>query len=153
MNFIKETTPINLFNSLVSGIQGKIIKDGHIKWGTCDIQQPDVYISDETQTFCEPDPVAKGDTVTFHLGGIITQDVKMTTTGVSVMWNGTPLFKQDYPINNIIHANEPFNTQLSWWIPGFAPTGHYVATVKLSGKTVKGGQDAVVNCLTADFDL
>ena len=152
-HFIKETTPINLFNSLVSDIQGKIVKDGHVTWGECPAKNPDVYISDSTQTYCEPDPLAKGDTITFYLGGLLTQDIKMSNTAVSVQWNGTPLYKADFPINTIVHANENFNTKLTWWVPGFAPSGHYTATVNLSGKTVKGGEDSVVNCLTADFDL
>ena len=144
---------MNLFNTLVSDIQGKLVKDGHIQWGACDAQVPDVYISDSTATFCDPDPVAKGDTITFHLGGILTQDVKMTNTNVAVIWNGTPLYKSDFPLSAVIHANENFNTQLSWWIPSFAPSGHYTAKVTLAGKAVKGGQDQSFNCLTADFDL
>ena len=84
MNFVNEATPLNLFNNLIEGVQGRVVKDGHIKWGDCAAQVENVYMSDSSLTYCDPDPVKKGDTITFHLGGMLNEDVKMTNTRVSV---------------------------------------------------------------------
>ena len=135
-NVLQSGEPISLIKNYVQYLLGDehIVGDGHIKFGSCDAQQPKVFIQDSSQIYAKPDPVKKGIQVTFHLGGYLSTDVKITKTEVSVQWGGTPLYKQDFPVNEIKHEQDDFSTELTWLIPSFAPSGHYATQILLWGK-------------------
>jgi len=55
---------------------------GKLVWGTCDSDNPDAFIIDNSMTFAKPDPPVKGDYVNLNFGGIVTDDTAITKVHV-----------------------------------------------------------------------
>lgn len=151
-NFLKASTPANLMKSLIDQASGKIVKDGTVKFSKCQCDVADFNYNGQA-TFATPASVTKGINVGFNLGGLILQQTDVTNVDINVLWNNTPLHKEDHPMDNKIAANGPFRYNLSWAIPSFAPSGHYQVSILLSGKVGTSGNTQSVGCVQADFDL
>ena len=97
--------------------------------------------------------VAKSSNLDFYIGGIVQEDVEFTTTNVAVTIDGINLYNQDFPKDVKVAAGGNFQTTFEWYVPGFAPKGHYHTQVSILGK-VGGSKDSVkVGCITAEFDF
>jgi hypothetical protein len=152
-NFLKATTPANLMKELVNLASGRIVKDGTVKFGACAAAVAGDFLDDPSSTYAQPATVTKGISVGFNLGGLLKQATTITNIDINVLWNNTPLHKEDHPMTKVIAANGPFTYNLSWAIPAFAPSGHYKVTITVDGKVAGATAAQSVGCVTADFDL
>ena len=105
-----------------------------------------------SQTFSEPDTATKGIKIKLNLGGVMTSTAELSNVNINVLWNKTPLYKEDHPMSTPLSAGDPFTYSLAWDIPSFAPSGHYLVTITVSGK-VNGAAPSSIGCTTAEFDL
>lgn len=103
-----------------------------------------------TSTYSTPLYPIKGQDVTLNLQGTFTDDASLAGLKVYVEWNKTPLYVNDFPRDQEYSAGDPYQDTIVWFVPGFAPSGHYAVQVTLHDKSEK-----VINfgCITADFDL
>jgi hypothetical protein len=150
MNFLRATTPANLFKNVVDQIQGKQLTNplGVVSWGNCASSVSGNWVLDESNTYASPEPATKGNNVNLNLAGLFNQATTVTNVDINVAWDNTPLHTEDHPVSIAVAANGPFSYTLAWFIPGFAPSGHYHVIITLDQNV---GQS--VGCVTADFDL
>ena len=156
MNFVQASTPMNLFKVLVDKVQGKKLMDGdigHVTWTECEAAVKDDFVPDFSLTYAQPDPAVKGGNVGLNLGGIFNMDTTVTNARIDVLWAGSPLHREDHPLSEVVPANGPFAYTLGWYIPPFAPSGHYEVTITINGTTAGSPTAQPVGCLNADFDL
>jgi hypothetical protein len=152
-NFFQAGTPVNLLTNFVKDVQGKVLKDGHVVFSSCDSGVAGLFVLDQSQTYAQPDPATKGITVALNLGGIFTKATTLSNLDINTLWDDVPLHKEDHALTNSIPANGPFSYTATWYIPPFAPSGHYHNIITITG-TVSGQSGAQsVACVQADFDL
>ena len=153
VNFLKASTPMNLIKNAISAAQGRLT-DGTPVWTNCKTP-PAVadFIDDPSSTYSQPATATKGINIALNLGGIMTESTDVTNVEINVLWNGTPLHKEEHPMDQKVDANGPFTYTLSWAIPSFAPSGHYHVDISLAGKAGNSVTDQSIGCVSADFDL
>ena len=107
---------------------------------------------DPLKTKNVPDPVAKGDDLTFTLAGAITDAIEVTNIHVVVLLDGIKLHTEDHKQDNKYASDYSYN--LAWKVPGFAPSGKYGITLTGQGNCPDAGVTAGnVLCVQADMTL
>ena len=107
------------------------------------------FTFDEDNTNVKPYPVKKGDTINFHLAGIVSDTITVTNVHVHVDWNGSTLWDEDHKQNNKYDSDYKYD--LSWAVPSFAPSGKY--DIHLKGTGTDQGVEGVVLCVEAIMNL
>ena len=79
-------------------------------------------------------------------------DVFVTKMGVTCSVGGVSIYSEDFPDGSDYSAGTPYGNTITWFIPAFAPSGGYIATLKIYGQ-LGGGAEEVIGCLTASFSL
>ena len=96
MHFVKSTTPLNLLKNFVESAEGKIVKDGHVKFAGCSSSAND-FVVDLANTHSTPAVITKGITAALNLAGLFKDSTVVTNVHLDVTWNGTFLYKEDHP--------------------------------------------------------
>lgn len=139
--------------SLVQGaMREKTLTDSQVVWSPCDDIPEGNFMIDDQLTYADPAAVRKGIDVTLHLGGYATQPMEVTSTTITAVWEGTQLYKADFPNDQQLNEFEQFSTELSWPIPFFAPSGAFNCKVVINGKA-PGQNEGPVACRNAKFTL
>lgn len=101
MNFVNVNTPKNLFNNLISEIQGKNVQDtGSVTWTLCSgFDKNSVFNIHLDDTFADPDPAVKGQSVKLNLAGVFNKATEVSNADINVVWSGTPLHKEDHVLS------------------------------------------------------
>ena len=89
------------------------------------------FTFDEDNTKVTPYPVKKGDTILFHLVGIVSDTITVTNVHVHVDWNKSTLWDEDHKQNNTYDSD--YSYDLSWLVPSYAPSGDYDIHLKGTG--------------------
>lgn len=142
-HYMKLSTPVSLVKNF---IHPRLKSD--VVWGTC--PSAGGFKVDMSKTYNKPQPPQKGDNVELFLAGTFTDDVSLAGLKVYVTWDNNPLYVNDFPRVNDYEEGDPYKDNIEWFIPSFAPSGHYHVEL-----TLHDDSPTPVNfaCLTADFDL
>ena len=95
---------------------------GNVSFNQCD-DDMGAFTFDADNTKVTPDPVKKGDTIKFHLAGIVSDPIEVTNVHVHVDWNGSSLWDEDHKQDN--KYDSQYSYDLQWAVPSFAPSGQY----------------------------
>lgn len=135
--------------ALVKGALQTPRLQGAVSWTDC-TGGDGTFKVDFTQTHSDPLIPTKGKDVTLDLDGTFTDDGEVDGINIYVTWNGTPLYTNDFPRKTPESAGDPFEDKITWNIPSFAPSGKYVAQIKLHDNATK---ERDYGCVEADFTL
>lgn len=112
-NYFNGNAIMTLMQGAVKDITGgRRVADGHVSWEQCKDIQGKRFTIDSSQTYADPDPVKKGIYVTLHLGGFAEEDVEIVSTTIVAVWDGTQLYKDDFPNDQKLGPYETFTTEL-----------------------------------------
>ena len=138
-----------MVQSLIESAQAVTDNLGDVTFEQCD-DDAKIFNLDLSSTNTTPNPVAKGDDITFNLVGVVNSKMTLKNIHIHVDWNDSPLYDEDDPGSNVYDSDVQYN--LGWNVPSFAPSGHYVATITGTGDagSVKDGK---VICIIAKMDL
>eukprot|EP00355_Strombidium_rassoulzadegani_P004938 CAMPEP_0168613368 /NCGR_PEP_ID=MMETSP0449_2-20121227/3414_1 /TAXON_ID=1082188 /ORGANISM="Strombidium rassoulzadegani, Strain ras09" /LENGTH=169 /DNA_ID=CAMNT_0008653997 /DNA_START=54 /DNA_END=563 /DNA_ORIENTATION=- len=140
----------NLVSSLLKSVSFISANElGKVSYSQCD-DDAGVFILDTSSTSNSPDPVTKGNSLTFDLQGIVTDNLHLTNLHVHVIWNDSPLYDEDHPQDATFDSS--FEQTFKWDVPSFAPSGNYDVTFTGTGDaaSVSGGN---VLCVKANMEL
>ena len=151
-NYFNGEAVMNLVQGAIKDLTHPRLTDGHVKFSSCPNFKADGFTIDSSKTYAKPDPVKKGIDVTLYLGGFATRDLEITSTTVSVTWDGVALYTGDFPDKKSVDEQDEYKTNLSWPVPGFAPSGHYNCKITING-VQSNGKVGPIACSNADFDL
>ena len=101
---------------------------------------------DLSSTNTSPNPISKGDDITFNLIGVVNSQMTLKNVHIHVEWNSSPLYDEDDPSSNVYDSDVEYN--LGWNVPSFAPSGHYDIYVTGTGDAASLS-DAKVMCIYA----
>ena len=127
---------------------------GPVSWSECDSQRQ----YDVASGTASPMPLVVGDFVSLGLEIIFNNDINLVGNYVNVRFtaentdNPIGLFAMDYPaaIPGLYGAGDEYVDKISWFVPSFAPLGHYNVQISVHGKDkVKD----LYACLMVDFDI
>ena len=128
--------------------KGPVGATGVVTWAQC-ADDAGVFQFDESSTTVDPDPIHKATNLNLNLKGIVSDEMTLSNIHVHVLWAGTSLYDEDIPMANTYDSN--FAYTVGWYVPGFAPSGHYDVTMTGTGSAV--GVSGTVMCVNAQFDL
>ena len=125
-----------------------------VSWSECESQR----LYDVACGTASPNPPNVGDFVGLNLDVIFNTDVNVVANMVSVKFtalgstNPINLYTQDFPSGapGDYGAGDEYTDSLTWFIPSFAPLGHYHAQIQVHGTDPVND---VFACLVADFDI
>ena len=143
-NYSQHNLVKNLLESRANMVQGT----GDVTFAQCD-DDFGVFSFDKTNTRTNPDPLVKGQNVAFNLAGIVSDTITVTNLHIHVDWNGSTLYDEDHPQSNTYDSS--YNYSLGWFVPSFAPSGHYAVTI--TGTGTNEGDNGTVICVNAGMDL
>jgi hypothetical protein len=105
-----------------------------------------VFNLDLSSTNTSPNPISKGDDITFNLIGVVNSQMTLKNVHIHVEWNSSPLYDEDDPSSNVYDSDVEY--KLGWNVPSFAPSGHYDIYVTGTGDAASLS-DAKVMCIYA----
>jgi len=120
----------NIVQSMLDATSTLIATDGAsgvVSYSQCD-DDIGSFTLDTDSTTNTPNPIPKGCDLSFHLEGILSDKIHMDNMHIHVDWNGTPLYDEDHAVG--ADFEDVFTQDLGWKVPGFAPNGEYVVTIK-----------------------
>ena len=137
------------FSQAVSSIKQQMVKqaNGVVTWKTC--KSDGGFKTDFTNTKSNPLNPSKGQNVDLLLQGVWTDDAYLDAIKVHAEWDNTPLYQQEFSRAKDYSEGDILKDKITWFVPGFAPTGHYTVTLTLHDK----GAATKYACIQADFDL
>ncbi len=125
-----------------------------VSWSEC----PSQRLYDVATGTASPNPPNVGDFVGLNLDVIFNADANVVGNYVYVQFTaegGTDpiaLFAQDYAATTPgqYGAGDEYTDSISWYVPGFAPLGHYHVSITVHGADKDKDNWA---CLVADFNI
>ena len=117
---------------------------GDVTFAPCAADSTDFTMDPDSTTYA-PKPLTKGTKVSFHLGGVFGNSHTVENVHVDVKFNGSPLAAYDYADGKAYDSDYAFD--MSWDVPGFAPSGAY--SIELQGQ--EAGKKAF--CIAAQFSF
>ena len=138
----------NLIKNLLESRNNNVEGTGDVTYSQCN-DDFGVFTLDRANTRNVPNPVAKGKNVSFNLAGIVSDAITVTNLHIHVDWNGATLYDEDHAQNNTYDSS--YNYSLGWFVPSFAPSGHYAVTISATGSNE--GDNGTVLCVNAAMDL
>ena len=139
----------NLVQTLIESAQQVTDAPGHVTFEQCD-DDAKIFNLDLSSTNTTPNPITKGDDITFNLIGVVNSQMTLKNVHIHVEWNSSPLYDEDNPGTNVYDSDVQYN--LGWNVPSFAPSGHYDVTVTGTGDA-SSVTDGKVMCIKAYMDL
>lgn len=121
--------------------------NGAVTWKSC--TSDGGFKTDFTNTRSNPLQPVKGKNVDLILQGVWTDDANLDAIKVYCEWNGTPLYQEEVVRGVDYSEGDVLKDTVTWFIPGFAPSGHYTAKLFLHDK----GTTTNYACIQADFDM
>jgi hypothetical protein len=118
-----------------------------VKWSAC--KSNGGFKTDFANTKSNPLEPVKGKNVDLILQGIFTDDADLDAIKVHCNWADTPLYEQEFSRGVHYDSGAVMKDTITWFIPGFAPSGAYQVTLTLHDK----GTKKVFGCIQADFSL
>ena len=107
------------------------------------------FTFDSDNTNVKPDPVKKGDSIKFHLAGIVSDPIEVKNVHIHVDINGKSLWNEDHKQDNKYDSD--YSYDLAWKVPSFAPSGLY--DVHITGIGSDQGVNGTVLCIEAKMTL
>jgi hypothetical protein len=135
-------------------IKGKLHKqaNGAVTWKNC--ASDGGFKTDFQNTKSDPLVPVKGQNVNLILQGLFTDDSDLEAIKVYCEWNKTPLYQEEFSRKKHYNEGEILTDKIQWFIPGFAPTGHYTVYLRLHDSGSESDNSRVnFGCIQADFDL
>ena len=132
--------------ALLKSINHPVLQ-GTVTWANCDSDGG--FKTDFTNTKSNPLVPVKGQNVDLILQGIFTDDADLDAIKTYCEWNNTPLYQEEFSRVTHYNSGDLLKDKITWFIPGFAPTGHYSVKLTLHDK----GTITTFGCIQADFDL
>ena len=124
---------------------------GEVAFTQCD-DDAGVFTMDALKTKVSPNPVSKGDSLTFTLAGIVSNAIEVMNIHVVVLLDGVKLHTEDHKQDNKYTSD--YSYDLAWKVPGFAPSGTYGITLTGVGNAPDAGvTNGNVLCVQADMKL
>ncbi|CAI2381674.1 unnamed protein product [Moneuplotes crassus] len=92
---------------------------------SCPGLHEEVYDIDDEYSYTEPPEIKKNYNIDVHLWGVMDTDQHVDLLHVEVNWNGNLFHTEDHKKDDDVEEQEPYEVPFVWFIPGFAPGGHY----------------------------
>jgi hypothetical protein len=86
----------NLVQSLIESAQQMTDAPGHVTFEQCD-DDAKIFNLDLSSTNTTPNPITKGDDITFNLIGVVNSQMTLKNVHIHVEWNSSPLYDEDNP--------------------------------------------------------
>ncbi|TNV76302.1 hypothetical protein FGO68_gene9615 [Halteria grandinella] len=124
-----------------------------VTWSECNSE----HVYDVACGTAKPNPPIVGDWVGLNMDIIFNNDADVTGNFISVAFTAQnskspiPLYSQDFNSGQPgqYGAGDEYTDALTWFVPGFAPLGHYNVTIEVHDQ----GQKQVYACIQAEFDI
>lgn len=95
-----------------------------------------------------PWPFIKNVQLNLDMIGLMSSDEQLTTTYVNVLYASQPFYVQKFPNTDKVSAGQTYETHVSAFLPGFAPSGTYGVQVELENSAGK-----FLNCWQINFQI
>jgi hypothetical protein len=125
-----------------------------ISWSECDSK----HTYDIASGTASPDPPVVSDFINLNIDIVFNDDVNVVGNYVALAFTAEnapapiPLYSQEFPSNypGSYSAGDEYTDSIKWYIPPFAPYGHYQVRIATHGPS---RTDDVYACIQADFDI
>ena len=79
-----------------------------------------------------------------HLWGKMDADQHVDAIKVEVYWNGSLFHTENHKIDEDVDEQVPYEVKLSWFIPGYAPSGNYYVDLSILDNRQELGCERVI---------
>ena len=113
----------------------------------CPGPHEEIYDIDLDDCYNEPEVIGKGMDARLIVWGVMLEDNFVDNLHMDVWWNGIYFHKEDEKLRDDVEEQEAYMVDLTWNVPGFAPSGLYEINLVIQA----GGQE--LGCVRATLTL
>lgn len=95
-----------------------------------------------------PWPFTKNQQLNLDMSGVMAKDEQLATTYVNVLYGGKQFYVQKFDNTDKVSAGQTYETKVSAFLPGFAPSGTYGVQVELQNTAGE-----FLNCWQINFQI
>ena len=117
------------------------------KFSECPGPHEEVFDIDLDDCYTEPEDIRKGMDARLIVWGVMLEDNFVDNLHMDVWWNGIYFHQEDEKFTDDVEEQEAYMIDVTWNVPGFAPSGFY----EINLVTQAGGQE--LGCVRASLTL
>jgi hypothetical protein len=95
-----------------------------------------------------PWPFIKNTNLNLDMSGVMAKDEQLSTTYVNVLYGGQQFYVQKFANTDKVSAGQTYETKVTAFLPGFAPSGTYGVQVELQNTAGE-----FLNCWQLNFQI